>query len=68
MFWFAVCAAIAVLGGVYLVVQAREVWRKCVKLFEEIDAALARAEAASHPQGQRVASVVPPTGGVTDGT
>ena len=65
MLWFWVCVAIAVFGGVYLVVQAREVWRKCVKLFEEIEAALARAEAASHPQGQRVASVVPDPGGAS---
>lgn len=63
MVWFAVCAVIVVLGAAYLFLQAREVWRKCLRLFEEIEAATVRLEAARHPQEQRVGSAVPDPGG-----
>lgn len=49
--WFWVSAFIALFGLVVLFVQGREVWRKVVRLFEEVEAAAARAEAASRPAG-----------------
>lgn len=51
MIWFWVCAFIALFGLVVLFVQGREVWRKVVKLFEEVEAATARADEASRPAG-----------------
>ena len=49
MGWFLVCAAIAVLGLLYLVVHARAVWRKVRLLLAEIDDAATRAQEASAP-------------------
>lgn len=53
--WFLVCTAIALLGLVYLVLTAREVWRKASRLLEEVDQAVRRAEAASRPGQDPVA-------------
>lgn len=47
--WFLICAAIALLGLVYLFVHARAVWRKARLLLAELDAAAHRAEDASRP-------------------
>lgn len=47
--WFWVCAAIAVLGLVYLFFHGRAVWHKVRLLLAEVEAASARAEEASRP-------------------
>ena len=52
--WVGVCAAIAVLGLVYLVVHARAVWHKVRLLLDEVGTAVRRADEASRPG--------PPTG------
>lgn len=47
--WVLACVLIALFGGVYLFLTGREVWRKSVKLFDEVEQAAARAEEASRP-------------------
>ena len=47
--WFWVCAAIALLGLVYLFFHGRAVWHKVRLLLAEIEAASVRAEEASRP-------------------
>ncbi|WP_380168118.1 hypothetical protein [Jannaschia sp. R86511] len=49
MGWVIACVLIALVGLVYLFLQAREVWRKARLLLGEVEAAAARAEAASQP-------------------
>ena len=53
MGWFLVSAAIALIGLFFLVVLAREVWRKLRRLLDEIDTAVARASQASLPPAER---------------
>lgn len=47
--WVLACVLIAVSGLAYLVLQAREVWRKTRLLLAELEAAGVRAEQASRP-------------------
>lgn len=51
MGWFLICAAIALLGLMYLVVHGRAVWQKLRLLLAEVDAAATRAQEASTPVG-----------------
>lgn len=50
--WFAVSAAIALFGLVYLFFHARTVWRKARLLLAEVATAVQRAEEASRPGQQ----------------
>lgn len=49
--WVLACVLIALFGLAYLFLQAREVWRKSVLLFAEVEKAAARAEQVSQPAG-----------------
>lgn len=52
MGWVLACVLIALLGLVYLFLQAREVWRKSRLLLGEIETAAARAGEASPPSSR----------------
>jgi len=47
--WVLACVLIALLGLIYLLLQAREVWRKAKLLLGEVETASARAGEASQP-------------------
>ena len=47
--WVLACVLIAVSGLAYLLLQAREIWRKTRLLLAELEAAGTRAEEASRP-------------------
>ena len=54
--WVLACVLIALLGLVYLSLQAREVWRKAKLLLAEVEEASARADAASQPTSRTSAA------------
>ncbi|MGJ7451522.1 hypothetical protein [Aquipuribacter sp. MA13-13] len=52
MGWVLACVLIALVGLIYLFLQAREVWRKSRLLLGEIETAAARAGEASQPSSR----------------
>lgn len=54
--WVLACVLIALVGLIYLFLQAREVWRKSRLLLGEIETAAARAEEASQPSARPTAA------------